>query len=203
MSELVYGYAALSGVEDEDAMNEDKLRQPSEQGKWTKGELEARPVGGRQNRAGVHRQGPAGVRRQDGGAVNERTRLTTTLNRLKSAGACTGRYKHLVRALGGVSFNHDEPINLLRILEINGVEDCLWALCATAENCDRIARLMAADFAEAVLPVYERDYPNDGRPRAAIAAARAHARGEIAAAAWAAEAKIIRCHLIPDEEERR
>ena len=108
--------------------------------------------------------------------------LTTTLNRLRSADACVSRYAHLLRALGP-SFDHDAPINLLTILEHNGTEDCLWALCATAENCDQVARLMAADFAEAVLPVFESQYPNDSRPRAAIEAARKFATGEITAAA--------------------
>jgi hypothetical protein len=111
--------------------------------------------------------------------------LTTTLNRLRSADACVSRYAHLLRALGP-SFDHDAPINLLTILEHNGTEDCLWALCATAENCDQVARLMAADFAEAVLPVFESQYPNDSRPRAAIEAARKFATGEITAAARAA-----------------
>jgi len=111
--------------------------------------------------------------------------LTTTLNRLRSADACVSRYAHLLRALGP-SFDHDAPINLLTILEHNGTEDCLWALCATAENCDQVARLMAADFAEAVLPVFESQYPNDSRPRAAIEAARKFATGEITAAAEAA-----------------
>ena len=55
-------------------------------------------------------------------------------------------------------------------------------------------RLIAADFAERVLPLFEADYPDDDRPRKAIDAARAYARGEITkkeldaagAAAWAA-----------------
>jgi hypothetical protein len=42
---------------------------------------------------------------------------------------------------------------------------------------------MAADFAESVLPLYERDYPGDARPRAAIRAARDYAHGRIGAAA--------------------
>jgi hypothetical protein len=106
-------------------------------------------------------------------------KLTTTLNRLKQAAACTSRYEHLVRALGGISFDHDAPINLLTILAHNGTEDCLWALCATEQNCDTVARLMAADFVEAALPLYESKYPGDARPRQAIEAARAFARGEI------------------------
>ena len=48
------------------------------------------------------------------------------------------------------------------------------------------ARLFAADCAEHALPVYERRYAEDARPRRAIAAARAYARGEIDAAALAA-----------------
>ena len=108
--------------------------------------------------------------------------LTTTLNLLRKAGACKDRYKHLVKALGGRNFAHDAPINLLTILAHNGVEDCLWALCATAEDCDKVARFMAADFAEAVLPIFERERPGDDRPRKSIAAARALARGEIGAA---------------------
>ena len=53
--------------------------------------------------------------------------------------------------------------------------------------------LWAADCAEHVLPCFEEKYPNDRRPRKAIGAGRAWARGEIApsearAAAFAAHA---------------
>jgi hypothetical protein len=72
----------------------------------------------------------------------------------------------------------------------------------TAWN-ERTARLFAADCAEHVLYLYERDYPADKRPRMAIATARKYANGEATleeldaaraaakaaawAAAWAAE----------------
>ena len=141
-------------------------------------------------------------------------RLTTTLNLLKKAGACTERYRHLVKGLGGTKFDHNQPINLLTILELNGTEDCLWSLRATAENCDRVARLMACDFAEATLKNFERDYPDDKRPREAIAVARRFALGlateeerlaaESAAvsaarsAAESAQAEIIKKYLLPD-----
>ena len=57
---------------------------------------------------------------------------------------------------------------------------------------ERTARLFAADCAEDVLPLFEREYPGDNRPRAAIETARAFANGECAeadlvaaaAAAW-------------------
>ena len=50
---------------------------------------------------------------------------------------------------------------------------------------DRILRLFAADCAEAVLPIFERQYPGDLRLRQVIIAARQYADGEIGAAAWA------------------
>ena len=102
--------------------------------------------------------------------------LTTTFNLLRKAGACTSRYKFLRESLKGVK--DDEPINLLTILEINGLDDALWALCATAENCDKVARLMAADFAEQVLPIWQK-YSTDKRPELAIKAARDYAHGRI------------------------
>ena len=124
----------------------------------------------------------------------DRAKLTTTLNRLKAANACAERYRHLVQALGGVSFDHDAPINLLTILDLNGVDDCLWALHTTAEDCERQTRLIIADCAESVLYLFERERPDDNRPRVAIEMARRLARGEVdsaasdaaRAAAWAA-----------------
>jgi hypothetical protein len=88
-----------------------------------------------------------------------------------------------VRALGGVGFDPDAPINLLRILELNGIYDCIWSLRATEQNCETIKRLFAADCAESVLHIYEDQYPGDDRPRLAIEAARRFAVGEIDASA--------------------
>jgi len=117
-------------------------------------------------------------------------KLTTTLNRLKEHHACQPRYEHLVKALGGVGFDHDQPINLLTILETNGLDDCLWALRATAENCDRVARLMAADFAEDAQAIWRKHCPKDDRPAKAIDMSRRFAVGKASheqlTAAWAA-----------------
>ena len=52
----------------------------------------------------------------------------------------------------------------------------LLRLCAGWN--ERTARLFACDCAERVLPIYERDYPGDMRPRDAIAVARRFANGE-------------------------
>jgi hypothetical protein len=43
---------------------------------------------------------------------------------------------------------------------------------------DRVARLFACDCAERVLPIYERDYPDDKRPRHVIEVARLFAEGK-------------------------
>ena len=125
--------------------------------------------------------------------------LVTSLYRLRKHQACKDRYDHLVSKLGPEWGDKDE-INLLDILKHNGAADCLWALRATVEHPegDKVMRLMAADFAEAVLPIFEKEYPDDNRPRLAIQAALDFANGKIAdqeraaagdaawAAAWAA-----------------
>lgn len=116
-------------------------------------------------------------------------KLTTTFALLRKASACEPRYKFLRKALGREEYADDTPINLLTILETNNLDDALWALSATAENCDKVARLMAAGFAEQVLPIWEK-YSKDKRPELAIKAARDFANGLITdqarAAAWAA-----------------
>ena len=112
--------------------------------------------------------------------------LTTTLDLLHKAYACTSRYKVLCAALG-TDYPHDKPIDLLTILGSNGLDDALWAMCATEQDCEKIARLMAADFAEQVLPIWKK-YSQDTRPELAIKAARDFANGlinrEQLAAAW-------------------
>jgi hypothetical protein len=49
---------------------------------------------------------------------------------------------------------------------------------------ERTVRLFAADCAERVLPFFEKERPNDDRPRKAIQASRDYANGVIDAAAW-------------------
>lgn len=124
----------------------------------------------------------------------KKTRLTTTLALLRQYGACADGFRKLLGHVG-LDYPRDAPINLLTVLDSNGLDDTLWCLYATEQNSDKLARLFAADCAEAVLYLFERERPGDMRPRQAIEAARAFARGEIdgstraaaEAAAWAAD----------------
>ena len=115
---------------------------------------------------------------------------TTSFRLLHDAGACKDRYRFLAKALGGIkAYGVNTPITLLQILNINGLDDALWALRACPDS-DTFARLLACDYAEHVLPIFETQYPDDDRPRKAIAVSRRHAHGEATdaelSAAWAA-----------------
>ena len=118
--------------------------------------------------------------------------LYTTFKLLREAEACESSYKKLRKALAGVQA--DDLIALTTILDSNGLDDALWALRATTTNCDRFARLLTADFAEQVLPIWTAAYPTDNRIELCIQAARNFANGLIdeqqlaaaRAAAWAA-----------------
>ena len=105
-------------------------------------------------------------------------KLTTTFKLLRDNNACTPRYTHLREALGP-RYGFDKAINLLTILETNGIQDALLAMCATAQDCEKVARLMAADFAELALVEWNKYYPNDNRPALAVQAARDFANGTI------------------------
>ena len=110
--------------------------------------------------------------------------MFTTLNLLKEHDACMDRYRHLCKALGGVNqYGRDTPISFERLIEMNGLDDTLWALRAVPKEQeaerDFIARLFAAGCAEHVLPIYEQHHPDDTRVRLCIEASRRFAYGEI------------------------
>jgi len=98
-------------------------------------------------------------------------KLTTTLNRIRACNPCALGWKKLNNALGS-SFDPEQEINLLVILETNGVQDMLWCLRATIQDSKRTASELAITFAEESLSIFEAKYPNDNRPRAAIQAAK-------------------------------
>ena len=109
-------------------------------------------------------------------------KLTTTFEKLKDYDACPSRYKHLAKQLGGIEqYGAETPITLLQILDANGVEDTLWALrtCKLTDSDKKQLRLLACDYAEHVLSIFEKRYPDDKRPRHCIETTRKY----IAAAA--------------------
>jgi hypothetical protein len=107
--------------------------------------------------------------------------IYTTGRLARWAGACHESYDRLAAHLGP-DYGLDTPIGLDVVLDVLGLDDCLWALhCVRPEDeaeRDRLARAFACDCAERVLSTFERERPDDMRPRAAIAVARRFAAGE-------------------------
>ena len=126
------------------------------------------------------------------------TPITTTLKAIRQHRPCglehgsTNGYQKLVKFLGK-DYGDETPIRFSQITESNGADDAYWCSRALPEEYDNEVRLLLVDVAERVLPIYEARYPDCKKPRQAIEAARAFARGEIskeelAAARAAAEA---------------
>jgi len=97
--------------------------------------------------------------------------IDTTLNEIREYEPCPKGWNRLLAYLGKTSAD-DEPLSYATILEGNGLKDAIWAL-RTRPDLHQIA-LFAADCAESVLHVFERDHPDDDRPRKAIEAARVY-----------------------------
>lgn len=104
--------------------------------------------------------------------------LTTTLNKIRACRPGTDGWKTLLNHLGS-DFDADAEINLLTILESNGISGMLWTLRATNQDARRIAAVLAIVVAEQALPTFEAVYPDDTRPRAAIQAANDYLDGVI------------------------
>ena len=107
--------------------------------------------------------------------------LHTTLVTLKAAGACSDRLAVLRGGLGP-DWPANKPISILDALPIVGLPNVLWGFGAVLPGeegeRDRLSRTLACDYAEHVLPIFERVHPNDKRPRGCIEVARRHLRGE-------------------------
>ena len=58
-------------------------------------------------------------------------KLTTTFNELRKAGLRQLGYTKLARYLGGIKkYGADTPIDILTILDSNGLDDCVWVVGA-------------------------------------------------------------------------
>jgi len=73
--------------------------------------------------------------------------ICTTLNKIREHAPCQSGWRKLLAGLNKAEPD-DELLPLVRILEINGLNDALWALRAT--DCDRESRLLAVAYARQV-----------------------------------------------------
>ena len=103
--------------------------------------------------------------------------MKTTLKKLKKHDPCETSWKKGLKHLGKTE-SDSEPIKILDIIDVLGIKDAQWALRAVS-GWDKEIRLYAADCAEHVLHIYEKKYPKNLAPRAAILAARDYSNGKI------------------------
>jgi hypothetical protein len=116
--------------------------------------------------------------------------INTTLNAIREHSPCEGVWEKLLKSLGKTQAD-DEPLPLVAILDSNGIDDAIWCLRVPEEEEHRTAvRLFTCDVARGVLHIFEKQSPNDKRPRHAIEIARRYALGKATKeeldAAWAA-----------------
>ena len=94
----------------------------------------------------------------------------TTLNRIRAARPCREGWTKLLKHLGKTEADN-KPLDLLAVLDSNGLDDALWVLSYAMPD-DRLARHFQAWCAEQVLPIFEAEHPNDARVRDQIAMLR-------------------------------
>lgn len=106
--------------------------------------------------------------------------MKTTLNEIFKHNPCgkdseSEGWGLLLKNLGK-SKPDDEPLDLMEILESNGIMDVTWAL-RCFEYRDYC--LFLADIVESALPVFEKELPDDERPGRLIQGIRDFHKGEI------------------------
>ena len=97
------------------------------------------------------------------------------------------RIKRLMRGRKALSV-----ADILRMRSITH-DDKLWAVLHNEFFTDRELRLMACDFAERVLPMFEAEHPNDNRPRKAIEVSRRYSMGEATDEELGSARSVARC----------
>ena len=88
---------------------------------------------------------------------------TTTLAAIRAASPCESGWKKLLAALGKTKAD-SEPLDLLTVLNSNGLDDALWVMSFAMPDA-RLARHFQAWCAEQVLHIFEAVCPDDRRVR--------------------------------------
>ena len=88
---------------------------------------------------------------------------TTTLAAIRAALPCESGWKKLLEALGKTKAD-SEPLDLLTVLNSNGLDDALWVMSFAMPDA-RLARHFQAWCAEQVLHIFEAVRPDDRRVR--------------------------------------
>ena len=88
---------------------------------------------------------------------------TTTLAAIRAALPCESGWKKLLAALGKTKAD-SEPLDLLTVLNSNGLDDALWVMSFAMPDA-RLARHFQAWCAEQVLHIFEAVRPDDRRVR--------------------------------------
>ena len=101
--------------------------------------------------------------------------MKTTLNEIRKYSPCASGWEKLLKHLGKTKAD-DEDMDLMAVLESNGIQDAIWCLRVFdyKDYC-----LFLADIAESVLDIFEKRYPENKAPRNAVKAIRDFHNGVI------------------------
>lgn len=107
--------------------------------------------------------------------------LQTTLNLISAGKLCAKNWQKRCKNLP-LGFDQDAPISFSHLLETNEIWDALWALRFVLPEQEKErntqARLLACDYAQDVMYIFEAQYPNDKRPQLCIEAAIRFSNGQ-------------------------
>ena len=92
-----------------------------------------------------------------------------TVNYVMSLNPCYRR-EHVTNLFGGKKWM--SPTTVLKLDTVSHT-DKMWLLCRSSFMSDKNWRLFACECAERVLPIFEKEYPDDNRPRKSIETSRA------------------------------
>ena len=113
-----------------------------------------------------------------------------TYHELKALEPCKDDFARVTKLMGGAKKWGGKKISAARARKAGAsFNDIVWAASVMAKknkDVERRIRLWLADCAARVLHMYEANTKADYRPRDAIIASRAFARGEASTAAWSA-----------------